>query len=428
MTRTAGWPGLPPRPGSGAGGGHGITRRPRRRHALPVLVSLLSASTMVVGPMAAVGAASGDPVRLPVVPSRLAAGAACTGASDTVAKAMPWEQQNLQLTRTQEFGTGAGVTVAVVDTGVSLMAPTLAGRVTAVGEAGEDCVGHGTFVAGLIAAAPVKGVDFAGAARQARIVAVRGTDKRGTATDTTVAAGIRAAVDAGARVIAVSPALTRDSATLRSAVSYAAGHDALIVAAAAPDASRDSTSSAPPPADYWPAAATGVLSVVDVDMQGRRPQGAFTPRHADVAAPGDGVLGIGPRGRGHFIGSGPSLAAGYAAATAALVRSAHPGLTAAETARRLITTAYPADVPRLDPYGAVTSVPGASRDRAATADGSRPVRLERDDAGARATHRALMVAGAGGGLVLVVAWAAVAAPKGRARRWRPAGNGASPPA
>ncbi|MGY4742284.1 hypothetical protein [Streptomyces sp. ATMOS53] len=110
------------------------------------------------------------------------------------------------------------------------------------------------------------------------------------------------------------------------------------------------------------------------------------------------------------------------------MRSAHPGLSAAGTARRLITSAYPADIPRLDPFGAVTQVPGAASERAAPGGGSRPVRLEPDESGARATRRALVVAGTGGGLVLVVAWAAVAGPRGHARRWRPAGNDPAPPA
>ncbi|WP_072489023.1 S8 family serine peptidase [Streptomyces atratus] len=396
-------------------------RRSRLRHSLLALLTLMSASTVALGKTTAADAVPRDTVRLSVMPSRLEAGAACTGGSTKVVPAVPWEQRNLQLPRTRQFAQGAGVvTVAVVDTGVSLQAPALAGRVTAVGGAGADCVGHGTFVAGLIAAAPVKGVGFAGVAQQARIVAVRGTDERGTATDATVAKGIRAAVDAGAEVIEVSPALPRNSARLRSAVSYAADRDALIVAAAVPDAPGNATSSAHPPRDYWPAAEQGVLSVIDVDMQGGRPQGAFTPRSADLAAPGDGVIGVGPKGGGHFIGSGASLAAGYVAGTAALVRSAQPALTAAETARWLTTTAYPAAIPRLDPYSALASVPGATHETAGPARDSPPVRLVRDESGVRATRRALVLAGVGGGLVLVVVWAAVIAPRGRARGWRPA--------
>lgn len=71
------------------------------------------------------------------------------------------------------------MTVGVVDTGVSSSAPALKGRITAVGDAGTDCVGHGTFVAGLVGAAVADGVRFAGVAQQARILAVRGSDARG---------------------------------------------------------------------------------------------------------------------------------------------------------------------------------------------------------------------------------------------------------
>ncbi|MFE6904518.1 S8 family serine peptidase [Streptomyces sp. NPDC057717] len=355
-----------------------------------------------------------------MLPSRLAAGASCTTASKEVATAAPWEQRSLELPKTWQSGSGAGVKVAVVDTGVSQKAQALAGRVTAVGgaNAGQDCVGHGSFVAGLVAAATVKGVHFAGVAKRADILAVKGTDERGAATAATVAKGIRAAADAGAQIIEVSPALASRSTTLTTAVSYAAGHDALIVAAAVPDATEVTRSSATAPRAYWPAAQPGVLSVVAVDAKGQRPQGTPLPRHADLAAPGAGVIGIGPRGTGHFIGSGASLAAGYVAGTAALVRAANPELTAVETAKRLTATAYPADVPRLDPYAALTSVPDATAQREAPAE--EPVRLPKQHADAQATRRALLLAGGCGALILLVAWAAVIAPRGRARGWRAA--------
>ncbi|MEU8588757.1 S8 family serine peptidase [Streptomyces sp. NPDC048664] len=393
-----------------------MRRLPR---ALGALMPLLLTSATAVGATAPAAFAAGGTVKLPVLRSQLADGAACAGASGSVASAVPWEQQSLGLSRLWGLGSGAGVTVAVVDTGVSAQAPALRGRVTAVGGAGTDCVGHGSFVAGLIAAAPVEGVRFAGVARGARVVGVRGTDERGAATAASVAEGIRAAVDAGARVVAVSPALTGSSAALDAAVRYAAGRDVLLVAAAVPDApATDASASAPPPRDYWPAAAPGVLSVLDVDVAGRRPRGAYVPRAADLAAPGDGVVGPGPKGAGHYIGSGASLAAGYVAGTAALVRATHPSLTAAEVGRRLTATAYPADVARVDPYAALTSVRGALPAVRSGGGGGGAVRLPSDEAGSKATHRAVLVALGGGGVVLLVAWAAVVAPRGRARGWR----------
>ncbi|MEV6160694.1 S8 family serine peptidase [Streptomyces sp. NPDC052052] len=390
----------------------------RLRRTGRVLVTAPLAAALVLPMAGPVGAADGQKVSLPVIPARLEAGDPCTGGSGARATAVPWEQQSLQLDRTWTFGRGAGVKVAVVDTGVSDRAPALAGRVSG---AGQDCVGHGTFVAGLIAASPAKNVHVAGVAQESRIIAVRGTDDRGAATAASVAAGIRAATDAGAKVIQVSPALSAGSAALTSAVAYAADHDALIVAAATPDPERASAGQESEPArDYWPASAPGVLSVIDMDASGGRPDGAPTTSGADLAAPGDGVVGIGPRGTGHFIGSGASFAAAYAAGTAALVRSAHPELSAAATAQRMTRTAYPADVPRLDPYAAVTSVQDPVKHSPVRRDDS--VVLPAGNGSEGATRRAVWIAGAGGLLAALVAWAAVIAPRGRARGWRPAGR------
>ncbi|MFC4508308.1 MULTISPECIES: S8 family serine peptidase [Streptomyces] len=390
-----------------------------RLHSVALTTALLTVTALAGIPASA--APRAEPTRLLVMPSELADGQACTGGPEQKASALPWAQQSLGLGRTWAVSQGDGVTVAVVDTGVSAQAPALRGRVTSVGSGGTDCVGHGTFVAGLIAAGPAKGVRFAGTAPAARIIGVRGTDERGAATDSSVAAGINAAVDAGADIIEVSPALVKRSDALRTAVSHALAKDALIVAAAVPDAPQHTSGTAAPPRDYWPASEPGVLSVIDFDAGGARPEDALLPRGADLAAPGDGVVGIGPTGTGHFIGSGASLAAAYVAGTAALVRSTHPGLSATATAETLTATAYPADVPRIDPYAAVTSVRGGAVAHH-SAPGSGPVELPSDGDGARATRRALVLASVGVGVALLAAWGALIVPRGRARRWRAAGR------
>ncbi|MCT9083909.1 hypothetical protein N4G65_46395, partial [Streptomyces fulvoviolaceus] len=92
--------------------------------------------------------AGGDSTSLPSIPLALADDAPCTAASDRTARYATWAQQSLSLSHAWQLSRGEGVTVAVVDTGVSAEAPALSGRVTAVGDAGEDCVGHGTFTAG----------------------------------------------------------------------------------------------------------------------------------------------------------------------------------------------------------------------------------------------------------------------------------------
>jgi subtilisin family serine protease len=396
-------------------------RPPRRARVLGAALLL----TAVVGGTAAApaAAAGGSSVRLPVMPATVGADDPCTPGSGRQATAVPWEQVGLQLGRAWQVTTGDGVTVGVVDTGVSTSAPALKGRVTAVGDAGTDCVGHGTFVAGLVAAGNRDGVRFAGVAHHARILAVRGSDTRGAVTADRVATGIEAAVNGGAEVVTVSAALPADSAALRSAVALAAKKDVLVIAAAVPDLpSTPSTTGDLPPRDFYPAASDGVLSVLDLDVQGKRPSGSYTTDSADIAAPGDGVVGIGPAKDGHYIGSGASLAAGFVAGAAALVRSVHPELSAKETAALLRSSAYPADVPRLDPYAAVTAVltPGTSRSagvRERDATASR-VRLPEDKA-AGPIRRAMWPAAAGLGVIIAVVWLGAVLPRGRRLGWRP---------
>lgn len=288
---------------------------------------------------------------LRVIPSTSRDGS-CTPASDTVAEAVPWAQRRLALSRVHPLGKGSGVTVAVVDTGVSTRKGLFRHPVT--GEAaGRDCIGHGTFVASLIAGRPSSGSGFSGVAPEARIVAVRGTDATGATDTATVAHGIRAAVDAGASVIHVSAALPETSDALKSALREAANHDALVVAPAAPDTTTSSrTSSAPE--SYWPAASPGVIAVAPYDAEGEI-EGDHA-KHTHLAAPGAGITGRGPAGRGHYVGNGASLAAAFVSGTAALVRSHEPTLTADQVAARLRISAYPGVPPWLDPYAAVTTV------------------------------------------------------------------------
>jgi subtilisin family serine protease len=140
---------------------------------------------------------------------------------------------------------GAGALVAVIDSGVDASHPDLAGRVVAGpdvvdGDADpSDPTGHGTHIAGIIAAATGNGIGGAGVAPGARILAVRVLDTANNGTAADVAAGINAAVDAGADIINISlnwsqssPVLAPVTAALQRAsdagrvVIVAAGNDA----------------------------------------------------------------------------------------------------------------------------------------------------------------------------------------------------------
>ncbi|MGW6268343.1 S8 family serine peptidase [Streptomyces sp. NPDC055060] len=362
---------------------------------------------------------------LPGMPSALDAqdgGAACTPASGEKAKKQDWSRQRLDLDRLHRYGTGEGVTVALIGTGVAPGAAGLKGRVTAQGAAGEDCVGHGTFLAGLIAGNGGGQPRLAGIAPDARILALRGTGSRGQADADLVVRAVREATEARAGVIAVAVALPRRDKALTRAVADARRAGAVVVAAATPDPDRRATEEVPP-RTYWPAGEPGVLSVADMLPAGARPDSALPTDGIDLAAPGAGVVSGGPRGSGHYLGAGAAVAAAQAAGAAAVVRATHPDESPAAVARRLTATAYPADIPQLDAYAAVTTVLGDSGTASGAGHAADPVAVRDTSAADRATGRATLFVLLGSSAVFAILWAAFALPRARGRGWRPAGAG-----
>ncbi|GAA4531792.1 S8 family serine peptidase [Amycolatopsis samaneae] len=285
---------------------------------------------------------------------------------------VPWAQRQLAPERVWPLTNGAGVTVAVVDTGVDGSVPQLRGGTVLRGidttkpdrgPADNDCYGHGTFVAGIIAAAPVNGTGYAGMAPGVQILPVRcaTTDdpkKEGALTPEGMALGIRAAVDGGARVINVSASTAEQNAQLAAAVDYAASHDVVLVASAANSAKKGD------PVTY-PAAYPSVIAVGAVDEAGQHAEFSQTGPFVSLVAPGVNVLGLGPGGPGHWQGQGTSYSAPFVAGAAALVRAYRPTLSAAQVKHRLLTTAaHPAaQLPdpalgwgTVNPMAAVTAV------------------------------------------------------------------------
>lgn len=363
---------------------------------------------------------------LPAMPSALgpdAEDADCTPASRETAKKQDWSRQRLDLDRLRGHGTGQGVTVALIDTGVAPDAAGLDGRVTASGSAADDCVGHGTFLAGLIAGTGGDSARLAGVAPGARILALRGTDTRGQVSAALVAEAVREATEARAEVIAVTVALPRRDAALTRAVAEARRDGAIVVAAATPDPPTRGGTDEIPSRLYWPAGEPGVLSVADMLPGGARPDSALPTTGIDLAAPGAGVVSGGPRGDGHYLGAGASVAAAYAAGAAAVVRAAHPDDSPDAVTGRLTATAYPADIPQLDAYAAVTTVLGGSGASTGAERAAEPVSVRDTSAADRATGRATLFVLLGSAAVLTVLWAAFTLPRARARGWRPARAG-----
>nr|WP_310134964.1 S8 family serine peptidase [Leifsonia shinshuensis] len=249
---------------------------------------------------------------------------------------------------------GAGVTVAVIDTGVDGSVPDLAGAivggtdVSGVGSAnGEKPLGdaesanHGTWVASLLAGrgtGPDSGV--LGAAPEAGVLAVSvalGKALGPVGSDEQIAQAVHWAVDNGAKVINMS--LTRNTLdwppSWDEAFQYAFAHDVVIVAAAGNRGSGTSEVGAP-------ATIPGVLTVAGVDRAGRASFDASAQGITiGVSAPSEQLVGANPGG-GYVQWAGTSGAAPLVAGAVALVRAAHPELKAADVIERIIRTARPA--------------------------------------------------------------------------------------
>ena len=206
----------------------------------------------------------------------------------------------------------SGAVVAVVDSGVDAANPALRGTVlpgwnvlTGTTDT-ADTAGHGTMVAGLVAAQPVRGLAAVGVCRRAKILPVVVWSARQKPTDTSIAAGITWAADHGASVINLSLGGSRDSGAIQRAVDDALAKNVVVVAAAGNAFTDDA---------QYPAAYPGVLAVAATDAQGRRPAFSSFGSWVGVAAPGTQMLST--SGTTVAVSDGTSFAAPLVSAAAA---------------------------------------------------------------------------------------------------------------
>lgn len=331
-----------------------------------------AAASVTLAPAAAMAAAMSHH-RHAASPPVIRSASQCLAASFRRYRAVPWAQRQLAPDRVWNLTTGAGQVVAVVDSGVSSAARGLAGAVLTGrdvlgGNGGNsDCLGHGTFVAGLIAARPTPGTGLAGVAPGARILPVDVVDPaqaesaHPVTSSSAVAAGIRYAVSSGATVVDVSTAATPGpSPELRAAVAYAQARNVVVVAPVSTATGTSTTNVV-----SYPAAYPGVIAVSAVDSSGSPVAAGKRGVRVDLAAPGAALISIGPRGPGDISGDGAALATAFVAGTAALVRGYYPHLSTAGVVHRLEVTADQPGVTlpdpqvgygTVDPYTAVTTV------------------------------------------------------------------------
>lgn len=284
-----------------------------------------------------------------------------TGSGDPL-HAQQWSDSVTPYSPTWVCGRGAGVDIAVIDTGVDLTHPELAGHTTTggaslngaasvtAGGGGVDPHGHGTHVAGIAAATADNGLGISGVAPLATIIPVRVLGPTGGGWSSDVAAGITWAVDAGAEVINLSLGASSQSQAMTNAITYAMANGVVVVAAAGNGGANGAVN--------YPAADNRTLAVASIDpsrgISGFSTHGSYV----DLAAPGSGVLSTTPNGSYEYK-SGTSMATPFVSGVAALLIGLDRSLTPDTLANRLISTADDAGAPGVDAafgYGIINPV------------------------------------------------------------------------
>ncbi|GIF63123.1 type VII secretion-associated serine protease [Asanoa ishikariensis] len=275
-------------------------------------------------------------------------------ASDTV-RSLQWHLDALKIPQAHRLSKGKGVVVAVIDSGVQASHPDLKGQVLPGKGFGPGSVddgrtdpdrtaGHGTAMAGLIAARGGDERHALGIAPEAKILPV----SLGPSGLREAPAGIRWAVDNGADVINVSLGTERDDPEVVEAVEYALSKDVVVVAATG---NTGSTYLEIP----MPASIPGVIAVGGATRSGALWDGTIVGQAMAVSAPGEAI--VAPTRPGvaegdYAVYEGTSASAAIVSGVVALVRARYPSLDAANVVNRVVSTARDRGAKGRDPeYG-----------------------------------------------------------------------------
>ncbi|MGW4998201.1 type VII secretion-associated serine protease mycosin [Streptomyces hydrogenans] len=366
----------------------------------------------------------------------------------------PWSLQRVQLDELWAQSTGKGVRVAVIDTGVDVRNPQLAKAVDARSginlipkEAKDangyklkrgkengttDTVGHGTKVAGIIAARPAKGTGFVGLAPDATIIPIQQNDADGNGTTTTLATAIRHAIAKNADVINISQDTAnavKPTPLLEQAVKAALDKDIVVVASAGNDGLGGNVKAT------YPASYEGVLAVAASDRNNERAQFSQSGDFVGIAAPGVDMVSTVPGG-GHCADNGTSFSAPYVAGLAALIKAKHDKWTQEQIVAQIQQTAERsvAGHDRLVGWGVVDPVRALTEDDkplekpvasegVTRAEAPTPAAVHLGETPEqRAARLATYVVVSAGVLVAAIAGTAIALRDHRRRRTAPAGR------
>lgn len=331
--------------------GYRVTRRRpgRWRHgarAAATTLCVLGLSSATVLPVTALQATSASHSTLPGSATDSAASGAvgldddddprlglsnaeCTFPSES-SSGTPWSLQRLLFEQMWKDTRGKNVSIAVIDSGVDnenkQLKPAVAKGEDVIAKKGDgtkDEAGHGTKVAGIIAARSASDTGFVGIAPDTTIIPIRQNDNKNTGKVATLVRAIDYAISRDVDIINISQGTTNSlppGSVLHKAVERAQADDILVVASAGNDGAAGKAK------DNYPAAIKGVLGVGASDRNNERAAFSQSGDHVDIAAPGVDMVSTVPGG-GHCIDHGTSFAAPYATGVAALVRAKHPKWT-----------------------------------------------------------------------------------------------------
>ncbi|MBO8171317.1 MAG: peptidase S8 [Bacillaceae bacterium] len=257
-----------------------------------------------------------------------------------------WNLDMLGLEKGWELSGGSEVIVAVVDTGVDLDHSDFSGQLVTGhnilfdNDQADDDNGHGTHVAGVVAAATNNYLGVAGISWNSKIMPVKGIGGDGTGSAFDIANGIIWATDRGADVINLSVGNYTPSQVLHDAIRYAFERDVVLVAASG----NDNTSQ-----PGYPAAYPEVLAVGAVNYLSQRANFSNYGDYLDVVAPGVDIPSTYINDQYASL-SGTSMASPHVAGLAALIRSRAPNLSNQEVMDIIRDTATDLGSVGKDPY------------------------------------------------------------------------------
>jgi subtilisin family serine protease len=231
------------------------------------------------------------------------------------------------------------IIIAVIDSGINAAHPEFAGRLVPgynfIDEEHPDDLtdesGHGTHVAGIIAAALDNGQGVAGVCPYCRLMPLKVLNENNIGSWSQLAQGIIYAVDNGARILNLSLGTVVASDTLAEAVEYAVGHGVIVVAAAGNYASD---------APFYPAALDGVIAVGATTQSGTRWAKSDFGDYIDLVAPGHLIYStyfdLNNLYHGYTYMNGTSMAAPFVSGVAGLLLSIAPNLSAGDVLEAMI--------------------------------------------------------------------------------------------